>query len=628
MFNNESKINLSLIHLLTLIKAMISLTDTTTIYIVPDVHGDLNVFLYPLITFLNDSSQDKYLIYLGDYIDRGEYDAYIYCIIKSIQKMEGLNERVIFLRGNHEQIKTNPDLYTRWVRQNFQKYKYGRFTQNESFMWQLFHDECFKLYQVIECAFDKAVDNKFKIVCSHAPIYSSDLVSLRLSQNDELDYMNPKTKVFQPLPPTIENDILNLPLNENENEIHFTTIDNKQTKSVVTEVEYTTDSGEAKIRRNTEYYHDYSTHIGKNNTASIDNNPYNSNVANVYGHTHIPVGNSDQLLELLQAQMNKLKGGDNVYNFSGLDTDGSYGFPFKLTFWTKPLAICNTETYNNCESSVRYIIIRGSTIETKTEPKIKFGSTDNTNFNNVHSLHQLVERLTKVINPELLVINENILNVCVDRFKQMFQLKPDVEYPIQLAYKYIRNFVESNERFEQLLQITDPYVNTIGYPTMQYTIAQFNNVPYDILQACGIPTSDSTPFHIYCESINKVLKDEKLTKQLIAEAYNDYKHESPANENALYNKLRYCWMFHEQPNSKLRPEYYKKPTQQGKGLDGFLVKYGIFIIIGFILLIVIIVSLIIMVNYENKLSKTKNMIQSIEAARMADDYATMTGTDE
>lgn len=62
-----------------------------------DIHGDLNQFLQPLMLFLSDTS--KYtLVYLGDYIDRGENNVYIYEILSKIIK----HPKVHALFGNHE----------------------------------------------------------------------------------------------------------------------------------------------------------------------------------------------------------------------------------------------------------------------------------------------------------------------------------------------------------------------------------------------------------------------------------------------------------------------------------------------------------------------------------------------
>lgn len=69
-------------------------------FVVGDVHGDLNQFIYPLIEFLKSPKNSK-IIYLGDYFDRGDSDVYIYELILFITRMKN-NNNIILLRGNHE----------------------------------------------------------------------------------------------------------------------------------------------------------------------------------------------------------------------------------------------------------------------------------------------------------------------------------------------------------------------------------------------------------------------------------------------------------------------------------------------------------------------------------------------
>lgn len=68
------------------------------VIIVGDVHGDMNQFLYPLLYFCKYYDECEKIIYLGDYIDRGESNVYIYEIIKALNR----KKKFIFLRGNHE----------------------------------------------------------------------------------------------------------------------------------------------------------------------------------------------------------------------------------------------------------------------------------------------------------------------------------------------------------------------------------------------------------------------------------------------------------------------------------------------------------------------------------------------
>ena len=72
------------------------------VVVVGDVHGDLNQLLYPLFHFFENYDKCKKIVFLGDYIDRGESTVFIYEIIKSILSCPEMREKVIFLRGNHE----------------------------------------------------------------------------------------------------------------------------------------------------------------------------------------------------------------------------------------------------------------------------------------------------------------------------------------------------------------------------------------------------------------------------------------------------------------------------------------------------------------------------------------------
>ena len=73
---------------------------------VGDIHGNLNQLVYPLFEYLNNRDKYKYLIYLGDYTDRGVSSFKVYYIIKSIMEStnweSGLKDKIIFLAGNHD----------------------------------------------------------------------------------------------------------------------------------------------------------------------------------------------------------------------------------------------------------------------------------------------------------------------------------------------------------------------------------------------------------------------------------------------------------------------------------------------------------------------------------------------
>lgn len=82
------------------------MTSLKPLIVVGDVHGDLNQLMYPLVDFLTHEDDYKKLIYLGDYIDRGESNLYIYGVIRFIMSMPKYQDKIIFLSGNHEQYPT------------------------------------------------------------------------------------------------------------------------------------------------------------------------------------------------------------------------------------------------------------------------------------------------------------------------------------------------------------------------------------------------------------------------------------------------------------------------------------------------------------------------------------------
>jgi len=70
---------------------------------VGDIHGDLNSLVYILENsrFLERSlKEDVFMIFLGDYGDRGTYSPEVYYIILKLK--ERFPENVILMRGNHE----------------------------------------------------------------------------------------------------------------------------------------------------------------------------------------------------------------------------------------------------------------------------------------------------------------------------------------------------------------------------------------------------------------------------------------------------------------------------------------------------------------------------------------------
>lgn len=74
------------------------------IIVVGDIHGDLNQLLYPLKEYLDNKDNTK-IVFLGDYIDRGDSNVYICAIIKYIIEHPSKFPNCIFIRGNHEESK-------------------------------------------------------------------------------------------------------------------------------------------------------------------------------------------------------------------------------------------------------------------------------------------------------------------------------------------------------------------------------------------------------------------------------------------------------------------------------------------------------------------------------------------
>jgi len=71
---------------------------------VSDIHGDLNSLIYILENsgFLERilKNKDVFMIFLGDYGDRGPYSSEVYYVILKLK--EQFPENVILMRGNHE----------------------------------------------------------------------------------------------------------------------------------------------------------------------------------------------------------------------------------------------------------------------------------------------------------------------------------------------------------------------------------------------------------------------------------------------------------------------------------------------------------------------------------------------
>lgn len=123
-----------------------------SIIVVGDVHGDLNQLVYPLIYFSANYDRIDKIIYLGDYIDRGESNVYIYEIIKGLIGQR----KFIFLRGNHECFDGGTRDYIAMVTNSSDNPVYIK-----SFMWEKVADLPFDIVHY---------DPVHNILFSHSPL--------------------------------------------------------------------------------------------------------------------------------------------------------------------------------------------------------------------------------------------------------------------------------------------------------------------------------------------------------------------------------------------------------------------------------------------------------------------------
>jgi hypothetical protein len=89
---------------LQIVGRLIKMPPKGEVIIVGDIHGDLNSLAHILESsgFLERSLKDKdiYMIFLGDYGDRGVYSPEVYYIVLKLK--EEFPENVVLMRGNHE----------------------------------------------------------------------------------------------------------------------------------------------------------------------------------------------------------------------------------------------------------------------------------------------------------------------------------------------------------------------------------------------------------------------------------------------------------------------------------------------------------------------------------------------
>ena len=142
--------------------------EMSKVLVVGDVHGDLNQLMVPLIEFLTHEEKYRKLIYLGDYIDRGESGLYVYGVISFIRSLARYRDKIIFLRGNHE-------CYAETV------YDYLVGSENKfkaTFVFDAIHEIKFDIVHY---------DQDLKMLFSHSPLSRSlsEVMSMNLLKGNE-----------------------------------------------------------------------------------------------------------------------------------------------------------------------------------------------------------------------------------------------------------------------------------------------------------------------------------------------------------------------------------------------------------------------------------------------------------
>jgi protein phosphatase len=118
---------------------LVIIPNSAKIIVVGDLHGDLNSFKHILLKtkFIERTSDKKtYIIFLGDYGDRGKYSSEVYYNILCLKIL--FPDRVILLQGNHEGPLNLP-VYPHDLPMELKK-KFGEH-------WSLLYKELCKLYR-------------------------------------------------------------------------------------------------------------------------------------------------------------------------------------------------------------------------------------------------------------------------------------------------------------------------------------------------------------------------------------------------------------------------------------------------------------------------------------------------
>lgn len=135
--------------------------------VVSDIHGDLNQLIYPLLLYLSNPNEYK-LILLGDYIDRGESNVYIYELMRVIHNCKNVHA----LFGNHELYDMGTIDYV--------SYRSPNRVRSNSFIKTFVYDLFYNL-DLDVVYYDKDVN----ILYSHSPLNRPLPVVLKLPKSVE-----------------------------------------------------------------------------------------------------------------------------------------------------------------------------------------------------------------------------------------------------------------------------------------------------------------------------------------------------------------------------------------------------------------------------------------------------------
>ena len=238
--------------------------------IVGDVHGDLNILIEPFKKFLYLKNQglNPYLIYLGDYIDRGDNNGYISYLINIIHKKFPNN--IFFIIGNHDDAYYRitgdhegfydvnidwrrfkiPESKQRTMHSFFQTYIYELITRIGHYQI-LINDRYILSHLAIETYYDKIDINARKYINIHGHDHKGSSFEdiKRLKKDISLDFdMSYGFKMFQNCvdnKTVLTSDVIYVILQEDtveieQNTIKFTDFENnynmKSLKDICTEL--------------------------------------------------------------------------------------------------------------------------------------------------------------------------------------------------------------------------------------------------------------------------------------------------------------------------------------------------------------------------------------------------------